>query len=307
MRIAILGASSELAKDFIALTLEQTEDDLLLYARRPQAVRHWLETIGNTTTEVYSFDDFPPAREVCALINFVGIGNPAQARLVGPSVFETTHFYDHLATDYVLKHPRCRYIFLSSGAIYGSDFEQPVTETSLAHVNINKQKNEDWYGLAKLHAECWHRSMPQTPIVDLRVFNYFSHTQDMKASYFMADVVRAIRDGIDLQTTSTNIVRDYLHPTDFHRLVYCILKAPPMNAAVDCFSRSPVDKFTLLGAIQAHYDLKYKVEDTASAGSVKLNYYSLSRLAEKFGYRPTMSSIDGILLESDKLFRKGKP
>ncbi len=305
MRIAILGATSELAKDFVAVTLNQMEDNLLLYARRPQAVHGWLDTIGKAgAAEVYSFDDFPPAREVGALINFVGIGNPAQARLLGTSILELTQVYDDLAIKYVRAHPHCRYVFLSSGAVYGPDFQQPITTQSLAQVSINQLHSEDWYAIAKLYAERRHRAMPDSAIVDLRVFNYFSHTQDMSASYLMADVVRAIASGNYLQTSSANIVRDYLHPTDFHRLVGCILRAPPTNAAVDCYSRAPINKFSLLGAMQTHFNLKYKVVDTTPAGSIKLNYYSLSRMAEQFGYQPSINSLDGILQESEKLFGK---
>ena len=33
--------------------------------------------------------------------------------------------YDQLAIDYINKHPACRYIFMSSGAVYGSNFDEP--------------------------------------------------------------------------------------------------------------------------------------------------------------------------------------
>lgn len=307
MRIAILGATSEIARDFAALLLEQGENTLLLYARRPQAVCDWLAASGKQgAAEVHGFDAFPPLQPLDALINFVGIGNPAQARSLGTSILDLTQTYDELALRYVREHPQCRYIFLSSGAVYGPGFEQPATAQSLAQVRINALQPEDWYAIAKLYAECRHRAMPDAAIVDLRVFSYFSHTQNMDASYLIADVVRAIRSGSVLQTSDLNIVRDYLHPLDFHRMVNAILKAPATNMAIDCYSRSPIDKLSLLAAMQARFGLDYAVAEMASppAGSIKLNYHSLNRSAEQFGYQPGMSSLDGILLESEKLFGK---
>lgn len=307
MRIGILGATSEIARDFATLLLEQGEDDLVLYARRPQAVHDWLATSGRQgAAEVCAFDAFPPAQPLDVLINFVGVGNPAQARVLGTTILDLTQDYDTRALRYVREHPQCRYIFLSSGAVYGPGFAQAVTAESLAQVRINALQAEDWYAVAKLYAECRHRAMPDAAIVDLRVFSYFSHTQNMDASYLMSDVVRAIRSGSTLKTSSLNIVRDYLHPTDFVRMVCCILKAPAANMAVDCYSLAPIDKLSLLAAMQENFGLRYEVADMAAppAGSIKLNYHSLNRTAEQFGYQPGMRSLDGILRESEKLFGK---
>lgn len=44
------------------------------------------------------------------ILNFVGVGNPAQAALMGASIFDVTLKYDKLALDYVREDPRCRYI-----------------------------------------------------------------------------------------------------------------------------------------------------------------------------------------------------
>jgi nucleoside-diphosphate-sugar epimerase len=305
MRVAIFGATSEIACDFTALMLEHAEHELFLYARRPQMVRDWLDSIGKAdAAQVHSFDDFLSAGEVDALINFVAIGNPAKVSAAGAAILEVTQAYDDLALAYIRKHPHCRYIFLSSGAVYGLGFEQAATAKSVAQVRINALQPEDWYAIAKLYAECRHRAMSALAIVDVRVFNYFSHTQDMRASYLMADVVRTIGSGKTLQTSNVNIERDYLHPIDFNRLLNGILNAPPTNTAVDCYSRAPIDKFSLLDAMQARFGLQYEVVDRTLVAGHKLKYYSLNRFAEHFGYHPSMSSLDGILLESDKLLGK---
>lgn len=304
-RIAILGATSEIARDFIALLFDRAEIDLLLYARQPNVVHDWLLAMGRAgAATVRAFNDFPPGHGVDALINFVGVGNPAQARLLGVSIFELTQACDIKAIDFVRKYPDCRYIFLSSGAVYGNSFEQPVTEQSPAQIRINHLQNEDWYAVAKLQAECRHRALPDIGIVDLRVFSYFSHTQKMDANFLMADVVSAIGANNILKTSNVNIVRDYLHPSDFYKLVFCVLDAPIVNTSLDCYSCAPIDKFALLEAMQSRFGLRYVIDDSMSTGDHKLKYYSLNHLAEVFGYQPSLSSLNGILQESEKLFNR---
>jgi len=115
-----------------------------------------------------------------------------------------------MALDYVQLYPQCRYLFLSSGAAYGCSFEATVDENTSAVIAINNFQSQDWYGVAKLHAECRHRSHPELPIIDIRVFNYFSRSQDISARFLITDILRAIRDKTVLKTSSDYIVRDFI-------------------------------------------------------------------------------------------------
>lgn len=245
MRLAILGATSQIAKDLVLSFSAQSNHELVLYARRPVVVSQWLASVGLVGRyAVADFTAFSADEHFDALLNFVGVGNPAQAAAMGVSIFDVTLKYDEMALDYVRQHPQCRYIFLSSGAAYGSSFDEPVDENTKAVIAINNLQPQDWYAVAKLHAECRHRSLPHLPIVDVRVFNYFSHTQDIEARFLITDILRAIRDKTVLQTSSNYIVRDFLHPSDFYGLVNAILGAPATNAVVDCYSLAPIDKPT---------------------------------------------------------------
>lgn len=304
MRIAIMGATSEVARDFVALLLEAGGDELFLYARRPDAVQAWLAPRKLRPPAAISFlDVFPGDQTFDAIINFVGVGDPAKALALGPSILDVTQACDDVALRYLRQHLACRYIFLSSGAVYGGDFAAPVTGQEPAQVAINRLGPGDWYGVAKLHAECRHRARPDEAIIDLRVFSYFSHTQDMSASYLMTDAIRAIQSGTPLTTSAGNIVRDYLHPADFTQLVMAVLKAPPDNAAIDCYSQAPVDKLSLLAGLQERFGLQYKISSDAPASGrgEKVNYYSTSRAAEEYGYRPAFGSLDCVLGESEKI------
>ena len=294
-RIAILGATSQIAKDLIVSFSNEKDKQLHLFARRPDDVTKWLNDVG--LSERYLVDDFGAfgTQEFDAILNFVGVGNPAQAAAMGASIFDVTFQYDELALNYVRQHSDCRYIFLSSGAAYGSSFDAPVDVETKATIAINNLQPQDWYGVAKLHAECRHRSLAHLPIVDIRVFNYFSPTQDMNAGFLITDILRAIRDKKVLKASDDYIVRDFIGSDDFYQLIQAILTSPATNAVVDCYSKSPIDKHTLLNEMQTHFGLQYElVKNTTvvNATGTKPHYYSLNKRASNFGYAPKYTSLE---------------
>ena len=72
MRIAIMGATSQIAKDLIESYAAQSQHALVLYARRPRAVHEWL--VGVNLAQRYSvhdFDAFGVNEHFDAIMNFV--------------------------------------------------------------------------------------------------------------------------------------------------------------------------------------------------------------------------------------------
>jgi nucleoside-diphosphate-sugar epimerase len=300
MRIAILGASSQIAKDLIISFSLNRNNTMHLFARRPKDVTAWMKCISLAGN--YQVDDFSVfgTQEFDAIINFVGTGNPSKTAEMGSAIFDVTLQFDELALRYIRQHPACRYIFLSSGAAYGSNFNLHVGIGSKAAIAINDLQPNDWYGVAKLHAECRHRSFPHLPIVDIRIFNYFSHTQDMDARFLITDIVRSIRDKSIFKTSAETIERDFIGPQDFYQLVRLILNSPATNLPVDCYSKSPVDKINLLKAMQEHFGLQYKLVKTSTgvnATGNKPHYYSTNKRAEHFGYKPSFTSLENVTRE----------
>ncbi len=299
-RIAILGASSQIAKDLILSLAGAGRSELLLYVRDADAARRWQQARG-LDFPVMSYANYGHEPHD-AVLNFVGVGDPQRAARMGGAIFGVTQQFDDLALERLRAHPERRYIFLSSGAAYGSTFLLPATADTRAGIPLNAVTPQDYYSVAKLHAECKHRSTPELAITDLRVFNYFSRTQDLNARFFITDILRAIRDDQVLQTSAGDMVRDYLHPADFHQLVRRVLDAPPANRALDCYSAGAVDKQQLLAQMRARFGLRYEVADggagIVNATGAKPNYYSLNRQAAELGYQPAYSSIDGISAES---------
>lgn len=250
MNLAILGATSQIAKDLIISFSVNDDYQLTLFARRPDAVNQWLEKVNLSGRFIVAdFDSFTLDKKFDAILNFVGVGDPAQAAAMGASIFDVTLNYDQMALDYLKAYPECRYLFLSSGAAYGSGFDKPADDSTKANIAINDLQPQNWYGVAKLHAECRHRALLDLSIIDIRVFNCFSHTQDMSARFLITDIVRAIRDKTVLKTSSDYIVRDFIHSSDFYNLVIALLTSPASNNVVDCYSKAPIDKPTLLKVI----------------------------------------------------------
>lgn len=310
MKLAILGATSQISKDLVCSFLRNDDCSIKLFARRPQAVNDWLNSIGlNGKYIVGDLDDFTQDQEFDSIINFVGVGNPAQVGVIGSSILDTTFKYDTMALEYLKYHPNCRYIFLSSGAAYGSSFTEPAQQDGCAVFPINNIQPQDWYGVAKLHAECRHRALSKFHIVDLRVFNYFSHTQDMSARFLITDIVRSIESRMPLVTSSNYMIRDFLNPIDFHQLVRKVLLAVPTNIAVDCFTLKQIEKTELLNAMKDRFGLEFEVTNSGggvNATGAKPLYYSLNRKAEQFGYYPTLTSLEGISKEVELYLQMSK-
>lgn len=307
MKIAIFGASSYIAKDLIYSFSSNETVSLDLFGRQTEEISNWLKV--NSLDNNYcalNYSEFSDLTSYDAIINFVGVGNPAQAIKMGAFIFDVTCQFDQIALDYLQQHPDTKYIFLSSGAVYGTNFVEPVNSGSFSCIDINTSLSNDWYSKAKLYTEIRHRSKPKFNIVDLRVFNYFSSSMNISTSYFICDVLRHIMNQEVLQTSQDNIYRDYLHLADFYQIVNCILATDKINMALDCYSKAPIDKITILEEMKEKFGLRYSFTSSNTVYpslNYKKNYYSLNKVAESIGYFPAMTSIECLLQEAEKLIK----
>lgn len=301
MKIAIFGATSEIAKDLILSFLTHSDHELVLFSRRPKEVMQWLTSASQSSQFTsLAFESLKEITDLDAILNFVGAGDPAKISDIGANIFEVTLRFDDLAVEYIKLHPLCRYIFMSSGAAYGSEFHEPVGESSFIRHPINNVRSQDWYGISKMHSEYRHRALSNLNIVDVRIFNYFSRTQNINTRYLISDAIRAIKSDEILRTSHENIIRDYLAPQDFYQLIEKILRAPPENIAIDCYSKAPIDKNTLLIELHKIFGLKYEflsAEASINSRSRKPSYYSCNKSASRFGYAPQYTSLEAIVTE----------
>jgi len=306
MKIAILGATSQIAKDLLRCWLtNETEHQLSLYGRKPELINTWLVKEGfsgrHTSKNLNKFSI--TEQKYDAVINFIGVGDPAKAKEISSSLLDVTRLYDDMVLVYLDKNPECRYLFLSSGAVYGDVFKEPVDEHSGSTIPINNITSANFYTMSKLYAEVKHRARQDLSIVDIRVFNIFSHTQDLNARFFITDIIRAITNKTVLEVSNGDMTRDFIHPSDFCRLIDIILTSKPCNYAVDCFSKAPIDKWELLIKMRERYGLEWSTVDgnVINATGNKENYFSLNKKARELGYYPKFDSLSCIFSEVDKI------
>ena len=301
MKIAIFGANSQIAKDLLLSFSKKKKYEFSLFVRKVELLNKWINNKNlNESYQVQEYSEFSNHQKYDVIINFVGIGDPAKAQKMGSNIFKVTEQYDDMALEYLKQHKKTKYIFLSSGAVYGGNYQEPVDKDTVATIDINNLKSTDWYTLAKLYTEAKHRSLSDLSIVDVRVFNYFSHTQNMDARFLITDIVRAIKNKEVFKTSADNIVRDFITPPDFYCLIQAIIDYDSTNMALDCYTKSSVSKFNLLNELKSEFGLEYEVEDginIVNATGIKLNYYSLNKAAKSINYNPKNSSLDGIIQE----------
>ena len=301
MRIAILGATSQIAQDLLLSFSRHKSYEFSLYGLNVELLEEWINIVNlDKKYQIQEYSNFNNNQKYDLIINFVGIGDPAKVQEMGNNIFKITEQYDEMVLEYLKCNKETKYIFLSSGAVYGGDYEKPVNENTVAMIDINNLGPTNWYTIAKLYAEAKHRSLSDLPIVDIRVFNYFSHMQDMSASFLITHIVRAIKNREVFKTSEDNIVRDFITPPDLYNLIQVIIDFSPINTVLDCYTKSPISKFELLYELKNKFGLYYKIDkniDMVNATGSKINYYSVNKVAEGIGYDPNNTSLEGVVRE----------
>lgn len=309
MKIAVLGATSHIAKNLIRLWLADPGVDLHLFARNPVAVDGFVTQLGYSGIRpAFTFADFGQT-EYAAVINCVGFGNPASLRDAGYSLFTVTEYYDSMILAYLENNPDCVYVNMSSGAVYRGAFSAPVDDSTAASFLVNNLQPADRYALAKLYSEIKHRAASGLSIIDLRVFSFFSRHIDPAAGFLLSDIVRCVRDRSVFVTGQGDLVRDYIHPEDLFCLVNaCIASGPGTNCAIDAYSREPVSKSDLLEYYRAEWDLKVEFRDgnTGVDASGKKDLYcsQFRKARDLFGYQPGYSSLETVASETRVIFNQ---
>lgn len=303
-RVAILGATGHVGKCLTAGLLARGRHSVTAVARNAPRLMTFLSGEANgAACAVRSFDDFGED-EYDAVVNCVGVGTPGAVAKIGAGIFEITEHFDALVLDYQQRHSDTRSIAFSSGAAYCGDFAEPASECTQARVAINAVSPADYYGIAKLASESKHRAMADRPIVDLRLFGFFSRYADMDAHYFMTDVYHALERPEALTVGPDDVVRDYIDPDDLCSMVCAVLDSEPCNDVFDLYSAAPASKFDILSTFAARYGLKYDVLDGQVGGVAtgsKPNYYSTNHRAARLGYRPMYTSIESLERQIDGL------
>ena len=297
--IAIFGSTGHIGKNLISFFIKNNDFKIFLFSRDIKKFES-LKMIFSDTMSFNTYDDFGK-NEYDVIINCVGISNPNTFEKNSRSIFDTAEFYDTMALDYLKNFPTTLYINLSSGAVFGGEFDKPVDDSSTYKFDVNKINKGEMYSVSKMYLESKHRSLPDLNIVDLRIFGFFSRFIDVNAGFFMSELLQALKNKSEFITDKKDFVRDYVNPNDFYDLTKNCIANKKINDVFDVYSKEIISKFQILEECFNKFDLKFKLVEkieSISPTGVKKNYYSLSRKAEKINYSPQFSSLETILNES---------
>lgn len=306
MQVCVIGASSQLARDFIRTATLRGEYDITAAVRTESLAR--TVPVLPESTHLVTYPDLA-GRKFSAVINFVGAGSPSREKSMGEEISQITEAYDSLSLTLLDSKPESKYIFLSSGAVYGSDFSSPVGPQQQPPGFDNWPLTGDFYGAAKLATENRHRAMSGKQIFDLRVFSYADSSMGLDDGFLFTDLARAIVENKTFVTRASNFSRDYIGASDLEELIWCILRNGKGNEGIDVYSQAPTTKFAILSALENAHDLKVTFDDLGSESfqrGPKIHYYSLNRSAGLFGYQPKLSSLDLILEQIAALVERSK-
>jgi nucleoside-diphosphate-sugar epimerase len=302
MRIAVLGANSQIAADYIRLNQSNSKYAFTAFVR-PESISA-SSRLFNNNVRLSTYDE-PCSNEIFdVIVNCVGVGDPARARGLQSTIVEISERFDAVALEMTARNSSAKYVFLSSGVAYGHDFESPVTALSSPKNSFDPAKLGDQYGLAKFQIEQRHRLTKEMGIYDLRIFGYFNRTMNIEHEFLLLKIARAILQKETFVTSADSIFRDYSNAIDFSHMLDAIIKSPPMNTALDLYSQSPVEKFLLLESLSERFNLRYEidtVESYVSPTGTKPKYFSENHAASSLGFKPSRTALENVHLELEQL------
>jgi nucleoside-diphosphate-sugar epimerase len=294
-RIAVLGANSQIALDYIESSLEKNNRELALFSRNPTALQYLVGSKYAPKYELLEYNQFGLG-SYDLIINFVGGSDPVLIAKMGKDIFAITEQYDDLVINYLKKNKRCKYINISSGAAYGGVFSNaPASALTQSSFDMSNLVPAEYYGAAKYLTEKKHRSLLDLMIIDVRIFSYISKRQNLDSKLFLPQAISAIKNKTDFLTSYEEMWRDYIGLNDFFNFLECAINAFELNDSFDCFSCSPASKLKILELLADDFGLKIlKSRSEASLINAKKYYYSLNKRAEVIGYLPKYDSLDVI-------------
>ena len=248
---------------------------------------------------LHSFSDFIRAPECDVIMNFVGLGAPARIANESNGLLALDQSVDEACMALVRLNPKATYLYLSSGASYGSDFSKPATDHSELPDDSKFELPRDMYGWVKRSTELRHRQAKHHKIINLRIFGYASRNMDVDAGFLLSDLAKSLLTQAPVQITSDKTIRDFINPEYFFKIVeFCISNELP-NTSIDLVSSKPVDKTEIVDALVAEYKLNVEwVKPSSSSNSrLKENYYSLSNRLTEFGFSYPASALEMVLEE----------
>jgi nucleoside-diphosphate-sugar epimerase len=300
--IAILGATGYVGRSLARHVAAATDQPLALFARDPARLADGAWRRSVTLGDLARFD----AGSFDLVINAIGPGEPSQVQALGGQIVEISESWDRRVL--TTMGARTRYVYLSSGAIYGA-FDRTANGDSELRLPVNRLDTVPPYTLAKLCAEARHRCVARS-ILDLRIFAYADALVPHTARFFLAELAAAVARKTPFKTSPADMVRDYAGAAELWELIASWAAAGAPNCAADLYSAAPASKCDILRAARERFDLLVETDMAEQGGGVagtKPIYASAYRIAGTFGYRPRRTSLEIVLSALDQVAIGARP
>jgi nucleoside-diphosphate-sugar epimerase len=300
--IAILGATGTLG---LSLAHEFAADPrgLVLFARHPDRLANqpFASPVGVCPLEEFKAGEFD------LVINAIGAGDPGRVAAIGAEILDITDRWDGRVLDTM--DARTRYVFLSSGAVYGSDLSGQAGGDSRLSIPVNDRAVVPPYTMAKILAEARHRHLSSRSILDLRVFAYADSTLPRDGRFFLCELARSIGSRVPFKTSATDMVRDYAGRTEVAALIRCWEASGARNSPLDVYTKAPARKSDILRLAQERYGIAIEYcADVAHSGAGENPFYaSLNRAAAALGYNPQRTALEVVTDYLDGVAGSGVP
>ena len=147
----MFGANSQIASDLVYLLSSNPDYYFYLFSRNKFSGKE-----KKINVEFERYENFF-SHNYDLVLNFIGAGDPLKAKSFNENFFLEVQEYDNLIIKYLNKYTDTKYVYFSSGAVYGSDFSSPVCKDTDSIVKISKNTNLNWYSLSKVFHEIQHR------------------------------------------------------------------------------------------------------------------------------------------------------
>ncbi len=290
-KIAILGATSQIGKSLICEWAGKYS--LYLFGRKPESIKSFLEEIKISADgmKLLSYQNFLNG-SYDLIINVVGPGDPRIIKELGKEILESSQMYDDMVLKYLEKNSKAIYIFLSTGAIYGLNYDDLNKYKNLLSVKEDQLDAKDFYLLSKAIMEAKHRSLSNYKIADIRIFGYFSRFISLDGGFFLSELINCLLNKQIFRTTKSNFIRDYIGPQDLISFIGHLVNCNAPNGSYDIFSSAPTTKSQIIHLFQK-CGLEYKILDGAQFDEIAIpSKISPSKDLDRIGFIPKTRSED---------------
>ena len=141
LKIAILGASGHIGRNFMFYFSKKESNELFLFTRDEKNLKNTIKEFSfDIPFFVKNYSEFEKLK-YDLIINCIGISDPETINSNKIPNLQITEYYDNKILEYLKKNTSTFYIFISSGAAYGKEFLNPVNDSTFTYFDINNLKS----------------------------------------------------------------------------------------------------------------------------------------------------------------------